>query len=118
MQQRLHTLLRPTLYGAYHRITALGRADEPTAPRVVAGPLCESADVLTQDPDLELAPQDLPDVPVGGLLAVHDVGAYGAVMASNYNSMPLPAEVVVEGGDARLARRRQGAEELLERDLE
>jgi len=113
-----HTLLRPTLYGAYHRITALNMEDAPTAPRVVAGPLCESADVLTQGPDLELTPRSLPDVPVGGLLAVHDVGAYGAVMASNYNSMPLPAEVVVEGGSARLARRRQRAVELRERDLE
>lgn len=113
-----HTLLRPTLYGAYHRITALGLADAPSAPRVVAGPLCESADVLTQGPDLELRPQPLPDVPIGGLLAVHDVGAYGAVMASNYNSMPLPAEVVLEGGHARLARARQGTTDLLERELE
>jgi diaminopimelate decarboxylase len=113
-----NTLLRPTLYGAYHRISALGREDEPCAPRVVAGPLCESTDVLTQTSDLELAPQPLPDVPVGGLLVVHDVGAYGAVMASNYNSMPLPAEVVIEGGQARLARRAQVAADLFRGEVE
>ncbi len=108
-----HTLLRPTLYGAYHRISAPGLEEAPTAPRVVAGPLCESADVLTQGPDLVLTPQELPDVPVGGLLAIHDVGAYGAVMASNYNSMPLPAEVVVGKSGPRLARPRQTTDELL-----
>ncbi|MDA1263865.1 MAG: diaminopimelate decarboxylase [Planctomycetota bacterium] len=106
------TFLRPTLYGAYHRITALGEHDGPTRPYVVAGPLCESADVLTQGPDMALDPRELPDLPVGALLCVHDAGAYGMVMASNYNSMPLPAEVVVEGGVARLARRRQSADEL------
>lgn len=112
-----NTLLRPTLYGAYHRISALDMPDAPLAPRVVAGPLCESADVLTQTGNLELDPQELPDVPVGGLLAVHDVGAYGASMASNYNSMPLPAEVVIEGGAARLARRSQGPDDLFRGEL-
>lgn len=108
-----HTLLRPALYGAYHRVTALGHAGEATRPVVIAGPLCESADVMTQDAESRPTPQELPEVAVGDLLCVHDVGAYGAAMASNYNSQTLPAEVVLEGGVPRLARARQSIEELL-----
>jgi diaminopimelate decarboxylase len=109
-----HTLLRPALYGAYHRVTALGHDGESTRPQVVAGPLCESTDVLTQDAQSHPTPQELPELAVGDLLCVHDVGAYGAAMASNYNSQTLPAEVVLEDGVPRLARRRQTIDELLD----
>jgi diaminopimelate decarboxylase len=112
-----HTLLRPAMYGAFHRVTALGRAGEPLAPRVVAGPLCESGDVLTQGPEGRLAPQPLPELRAGDLLVVHDAGAYGMAMASNYNSQPLPAEALLDGGRARLVRKRQTIDGMLADEL-
>lgn len=108
-----HTLLRPAMYGAFHRITAIGGTVASAKPRVVAGPLCESGDVLTQREGGEIATQLLPDVDVGNLLCVHDTGAYGMAMASNYNSQPLPAEVLVDGGRAECVRRRQTLDDLL-----
>jgi diaminopimelate decarboxylase len=103
-----HNLVRPALYGAYHQISAVGRsASEPARPTVVAGPLCESADVFTQDREGHLAPQSLPELREGDLLCVHDAGAYAMSMASNYNSQPFAAEVLVEDDRPRLVRRRQ-----------
>ncbi|MEM8709643.1 MAG: diaminopimelate decarboxylase [Planctomycetota bacterium] len=100
-----HTLARPLLYGAYHRIRALGKEGAPLRPQMVAGPLCESADVFTQGKGGAPAPQDLPDLERGDLLVIDDVGAYGASMASCYNSRPLPAEVAITpDGEAHLAR--------------
>ncbi|MCB9915269.1 MAG: diaminopimelate decarboxylase [Planctomycetes bacterium] len=115
-----HTLARPMLYGAYHRIDALGRDGAPTRSQVVAGPLCEAGDVLTQDAAGAPRPVPLPELAPGDLLAVRDVGAYGLAMASNYNGFALPAEVLVTGGAARLVRRRQTLDDLLapERDLD
>lgn len=108
-----HTLLRPAMYGSFHRITAIGKSATVTKPRVVAGPLCESGDVLTQREGGELDTQRLPDMDVGDLLCIHDAGAYGMAMASNYNSQPLPAEVLVDAGRAALVRRRQTIDALL-----
>jgi diaminopimelate decarboxylase len=109
-----HTLLRPALYGAYHAISVVGR--DPNAsgtPKVIAGPLCESGDVLTQRSGGELDPRPLPDMREGDLVCIHDAGAYGASMASGYNSQPLPAEVLVNGTQHELVRRRQSIEDLL-----
>ena len=111
-----NTLARPMLYGAYHRMRALGRSGEPGSPRMVAGPLCEAADVLTQDKGGRPAPQALPAMSPGDHLVIHDTGAYGISMASTYNGFPLPAEVLVEGGVPRLVRRRQSLAELLEQE--
>jgi diaminopimelate decarboxylase len=109
-----HNLVRPALYGAHHRISILGRgAREAATPKVVAGPLCESADVFTQGAGGELEPQLLPNASEGDLVCIHDAGAYGASMASNYNSQPFAAEVLVTGGVRKLVRRRQSIEELL-----
>jgi len=105
-----HTLVRPAMYGAYHHVSALAAGLDASAersPQVLAGPLCETSDLLTQmkggDPD----PRLLPALAPGDLVLVHDVGAYGATMASGYNARPLPAEVVLEGGAATLARPRE-----------
>lgn len=92
-----HNLVRPALYGAFHQISAVGRREnEPMRPKVVAGPLCESGDVFTVDALGHLLPQALPELALGELLCIHDAGAYGASMASGYNSQPPAAEVLVE----------------------
>jgi diaminopimelate decarboxylase len=110
-------LMRPAMYGAFHAMSLIG-AGGPQQPTVVAGPLCESGDVFTQGPGGEVLTRDLPVASVGDLLVIHDAGAYGASMSSNYNSRPLAAEVLVDGHVARLIRRRQTVEELLALEAE
>ncbi|HXT69541.1 MAG TPA: diaminopimelate decarboxylase [Vicinamibacterales bacterium] len=102
-------LIRPAFYGAYHGI-------EPVAPRAgapiradVVGPICETSDTLGRD-------RELPPVEVGDLMVVRDTGAYGAVMASNYNRRPAAAEVMVDGGTWRVVRRRQTIDDMLQWD--
>ncbi|CAM3819129.1 diaminopimelate decarboxylase [Roseateles saccharophilus] len=108
-------LMRPAMYGSFHAMTLLPRdgARRPLRDCVVAGPLCESGDVFTQAAGGEVLMRELPEAEVGDLLVIHDAGAYGASMSSNYNSRPLAAEVLVDGGASRLVRRRQTVEELL-----
>ncbi|OSN09071.1 diaminopimelate decarboxylase [Lonsdalea britannica] len=111
-------LMRPAMYGSYHHITLLpgdGRDLDGASLRdtVVAGPLCESGDVFTQQAGGGVETIALPDANVGDYLVFHDTGAYGASMSSNYNSRPLLPEVLFEDGEPRLIRRRQTVEELL-----
>jgi diaminopimelate decarboxylase len=108
-------LMRPSMYGAFHGMSLIPADTAPRAPQatVVAGPLCESGDVFTQAEGGVVLTRDLPAAQVGDLLVLHDAGAYGASMSSNYNSRPLVAEVLVDGGALRLIRRRQTVEELL-----
>jgi diaminopimelate decarboxylase len=101
----MHHLLRPALYQAVHRVRPL-RAAPLAGPTEVVGPICESTDVLATE-------ADLPDLHPGELVAFMDAGAYGMTMASNYNGQPRPAEIVVAGGVARVARRRETWEEQL-----
>ncbi len=115
-------LMRPAMYGSYHHISALaadGRSLEhaPTVETVVAGPLCESGDVFTQQEGGNVETRALPEVKAGDYLVLHDTGAYGASMSSNYNSRPLLPEVLFDNGQARLIRRRQTIEELLALEL-
>jgi diaminopimelate decarboxylase len=99
-------LLRPALYGAYHRIEAVTeRNGEPVTCDVV-GPICETSDVFGTG-------RSLPAPDVGSLVAVLDAGAYGSAMSSNYNRHALPAEVMVDDGSWRLVRRRQTIDEQL-----
>jgi diaminopimelate decarboxylase len=115
----MNDLIRPALYEGFHRIWPVRvpegspawpddfEADIPgTEPRDVVGPVCESGDFLAQD-------RPLPPVGRGDLLAVFSAGAYGMVMASNYNTRPRAAEVLVDGSDARLVRRRETLEDLI-----
>lgn len=108
-------LMRPSMYGAHHGMSliAMDAAPRATLDTVVAGPLCESGDVFTQGEGGVVLSRTLPEARVGDLLVLHDAGAYGASMSSNYNSRPLAAEVLVDGAQARLIRRRQSVEELL-----
>ena len=108
-------LMRPSMYGSYHAMEVLRRdgSSASVRPTVVAGPLCESGDVFTQGDGGVVLPRDLAGAAVGDLMVIHDTGAYGASMSSNYNTRPLIAEVLVDGGQARLIRRRQTVDELL-----
>ncbi len=105
-------LVRPSKYGAYHHIVnavARGREEE----LVVAGNLCESGDVFTRDAGGNVAPRRMDATEVGDVIAFRDAGAYGFSMASGYNARLLPAEVMVDGGDVRVVRERQGVEDLM-----
>ena len=99
-------LMRPALYGAFHRIEAVAERDGAPREYEIVGPVCESSDVLGRDRVLQ--PLD-----VGDLVALRDAGAYGAVMASNYNRRPMPAEVLVDDGRWRVVRRRQTVADLI-----
>ncbi len=101
----MHQLMRPALYQAVHRVVPV-RAAGPANPTEVVGPICESTDVLA-------AAADLPDLAPGDLVAILDAGAYGMTMASNYNTHPRPPEIVVSGGVAAVARRRETWDDLL-----
>jgi diaminopimelate decarboxylase len=101
----MNDLLRPSLYDATHRIEpVVPRADVPTHRYEVVGPVCESGDFLGRDRALAIAE--------GDLLAIRSAGAYGMSMASNYNTRPRAAEVMVDGTTAHLVRRRETVAEL------
>ncbi|MCL4133101.1 UNVERIFIED_CONTAM: hypothetical protein GTU68_043192 [Idotea baltica] len=101
----MNDLLRPSLYQAYHQIDNVSQASaEPSQTYDVVGPICESADVLGYDRELSVAANDL--------LAVRSAGAYGFVMASNYNSKPRPAEIIVDGEQIHVARKRESFDDL------
>ena len=110
-------LMRPAMYGSHHGISVL-HADGREAigalqATVLGGPLCESGDVFTQGEGGVVLSRPLPVARVGDLVVLHDTGAYGASMSSNYNTRPLIAEVMVEGGQSRMIRRPQTVAELL-----
>jgi diaminopimelate decarboxylase len=99
-------LMRPALYGAFHHIEPVRPAGGAPRRYEIAGPICESSDVLGRD-------RQLPPLSVGDLVAIRDAGAYGSAMASNYNRRPLPLEALVDAGGWRVIRRRQGVDDLL-----
>jgi diaminopimelate decarboxylase len=99
-------LLRPALYGAFHRIEPLRPGSGPARQYEIVGPVCESSDVVGRD-------RELPALAVGDRVAILDAGAYGSAMASNYNRRPLPAEVLVDGGRWHVIRRRQTVDDML-----
>ena len=97
-------LIRPALYQSWHDIVPVREARAAAARYDVVGPVCESSDVLGTDRDLALEP--------GALLAIMSAGAYGMAMASNYNSRPRPAEVMIDSGRAVEVRARESVEAL------
>jgi diaminopimelate decarboxylase len=80
---------------------------------VVGGPLCESGDIFTQEEGGFVCKRSLPVASVSDYLIIERAGAYGFVMASNYNSKPLPPEVLIENGQPRLVRARQSLDDLI-----
>jgi diaminopimelate decarboxylase len=99
-------LMRPALYGAYHHIEPLFPRAGECGPVDVVGPICESTDTFARD-------RHLPPLEVGDLVAIRDAGAYGAAMGHTYLRRPLPPEILVDGDDTHLIRRRQTLDELL-----
>ena len=114
----MNDLIRPALYGAYHEIIPViqsaGSAAKPEATKSevtdIVGPVCETGDFFARD-------RELPVVDEGGLLAILDAGAYGMVLASNYNTRPRPVEVLVSGKSAKVIRRREKVSDLLRAEL-
>ncbi len=110
-----NNLARPILYGAYHpmSICPQGTASTQTHDVVVGGPLCESGDIFTQEDGGVVCRRNLPVAHVGDYLVLERAGAYGFVMASNYNSKPLAAEVLIHEGQAHLIRARQTFDDIV-----
>src|SRR5579862_534027 len=105
----MNDLIRPALYGAHHEIVLVpaGNSDPAKSERVdIVGPVCESSDFFARD-------REMPFVEPEDLLAILDTGAYGMVLASNYNTRPRPAEVLVSGKSVKLIRRRETIRDLL-----
>ncbi len=102
----MNDLIRPSLYGAYHHIQPVVLSERETETVDVVGPICESGDFLARE-------RALPQVAPGELLAVMSAGAYGFSMASNYNSRPRPAEVLVDGKTYHVIRRRETWDDLV-----
>ena len=109
----MNDLIRPALYHSYHEIVPVKEAASGARLEKVdvVGPVCESGDFFALD-------REMAEVREGELLAIMSAGAYGFVMASNYNSRPLPAEVLVRGGKFALIRKRQELEELVRDEVE
>jgi diaminopimelate decarboxylase len=103
----MNDLLRPALYGAWHDVLPVRETEDGAASDVydVVGPVCESGDFLARERRLSARP--------GDLLAVMSAGAYAMVMSSNYNTRPRAAEVLVNGAETRLVRRRESVEAML-----
>ncbi|MDP9267290.1 MAG: diaminopimelate decarboxylase [Acidobacteriota bacterium] len=103
----MNDLIRPALYGAYHEIVPATRRGGSAAQSFdVVGPVCETGDFFARD-------RALADPEPGDLLAILDAGAYGMALASNYNTRPRAAEVLVDGRRAQLIRRRETLDDLL-----
>ena len=120
----MNDLIRPALYESFHRIWPVHVPDGLPAPPVdyeaeipgtepwdVVGPVCESGDFLAKD-------RAMPSLDSGDLLAVFSAGAYGMVMASNYNTRPRAAEILVDGASAKVVRRRETYEDLVLHELD
>jgi diaminopimelate decarboxylase len=103
----MNDLIRPTLYEGWHQIVPLKQPANDKVEKVdVVGPICESGDFLAQN-------RELPLVNEGDYLAVLSAGAYGFTMASNYNTRPMPAEILVEDEKATVVRERQTLDDVL-----
>lgn len=108
----MNDLIRPSLYGAYHEIRPVNEAAAHRPKQLVdiVGPVCESGDFLAKD-------RSLPNIQPDDLLAVMSAGAYGFVMASNYNSRPRVPEVLVKGGEFHVIRDRETYDDLVKGEM-
>jgi diaminopimelate decarboxylase len=107
----MNDLIRPSLYKAYHKIEAISESKTELSEADVVGPVCESGDFLAKN-------YPLPTLEHNDLLVVHSAGAYGFGMGSNYNTRGRSAEVAIEGGKARLIRKRETFEDIIALETE
>jgi diaminopimelate decarboxylase len=107
----MNDLVRPSLYKSFHGISEVVRHGRDPQTVDVVGPICESSDFLAQD-------RELPEVDQDELLAIFSAGAYGFTMASQYNSRPRAAELIVNGSDVLVARKRESYEDLIRLETE
>ena len=114
-------LARPVMYGSYHPISVCGvssdAAQRETIDAVIGGPLCESGDIFTQREGGFVDSRKLPMPLVGDFIVIENAGAYGFVMASNYNSKFRAAEVLIEDGEAKLIRQRETFDDLVRGEI-
>jgi diaminopimelate decarboxylase len=103
-------LLRPAMYGAFHRVEAVSPRPGPSQRYDIVGPLCESSDTIGKDREMQ-------PLAVGDLVAIMDAGAYGSAMSSMYNRRPLVCEVMVDEGTWRIVRRRQTIDDMLSTEI-
>jgi diaminopimelate decarboxylase len=106
----MNDLIRPSLYRAEHQVVPVRTSGAKTEIVDIVGPVCESGDFFARD-------RELPTVAEGELLAILDAGAYGMALASNYNTRPRPAEVLVNGKTARIIRKRETAADLMRAEM-
>ncbi len=106
----MHTLLRPAIYNAYHKIIPLTNNSNNKIEYTIAGPICESSDILAKQ-------IILPQQQTGNFLAICDTGAYGAVMSSNYNTKGLPAEILVSHNSFAIIRNHEKVSSIIARDI-
>jgi diaminopimelate decarboxylase len=109
----MNDLIRPVLYGAHHEIVPVvqgGDSGNETEITDIVGPICESGDFFARD-------RALPRVEEGELLAILDAGAYGMALASNYNTRPRAAEILVRGKSVKVIRRREKVRDLYSAEL-
>jgi len=101
----MNDLMRPSLYSAWHKVSAVKKIEVPEKKYEIVGPVCESADSLAKDRALKIEE--------GSLVVIHDVGAYGNVMTSNYNTRLRPPEILVDESSVEVIKRRESFEELI-----
>jgi len=106
----MNDLIRPSLYGSYHRIAEVEQNGRDAKEYDVVGPICESGDFLARD-------RELPAVEQGERIALFSAGAYGFTMASNYNTRPRACELIVDGDTVSVARKRETYEDLIANEL-
>ena len=106
----MNDLVRPSLYGSYHRIEEVEQHGRETKEYDVVGPICESSDFLARE-------RELPEIVEGERLVVYSAGAYGFTMSSNYNSRPRACELIVDGDKVLVARKRETYEDLITNEL-
>ncbi len=112
-------LVRPSFYGSYHAISIVsrdGRTLGPETDAIVAGPLCESGDVFTQEEGGFVVSRKLPTAEVGDYLVLHDAGAYGSAMSSNYNSRRYAPEILRTNGTLEVIRERETFDQLMQNE--
>jgi diaminopimelate decarboxylase len=105
----MNDLIRPSLYDAWHPIRLVERHHGAEKPYDIVGPVCETGDTFAQN-------RSMPKVGEGDLVAIMTAGAYGFVMASQYNTRPLPAEILVQGSKHGIIRKRESVQDIIERD--